>query len=511
MQIFPCRGSCATLFSQALPRCRTALRCLTGALWLSGTAAFAAPLAYLADRNQNAVSVVEMTTYSTLTAISLGAARALPVELVADEASGKIFVALGSGVAIIDPRTHALAGEIPLALIKAMVVSPDGKKVYALTPGSVSVIDTDSKSVAATLAVDPSAVSLAIDADGETIYVAHTGLEPGTENALGAAGITLINGLSPEIENVVSTGDFRPDRLAVNPGDDRLYMLGNVGLAADEHAYRMFDPVTSAITRVALVLPPETPAIAGFTSLAFNQDGSRLYLGGHTFGVTSIPVLEVDSAAGTVARVLRVPPGFADEHTALKLATSFANDKFVLIVFVKERLNSAMFEPGRRAVFMEVAGGLIVSDFQAPSPGDTDLLTGDILDSAPAPTQGKARTSTVLQASAHPPLRPTLPVTLTATVTGNNPTGQVVFRFVARAGDQRLSQKVRVALDGGMATLALPACTAAWDNPELQKIACGPEFKVVAKFRGDPFNARSKSEALHESYRAQGLAGRSGN
>ncbi|WP_041376428.1 YncE family protein [Polaromonas naphthalenivorans] len=500
MKNFPCRDSRSMLFSWALPRCRTALRCLIGALWLGAAAAFAAPLAYLADRNQNTVSVVEMTTYSRLTTISLGAAQASPVELVANEASGKVFVALGTGVAIIDPRTQALAGEIPLALIKAMAVSPDGKKVYALTPGSVSVIDTDSKSVTATLAVDPSAVSLAIDADGETIYVAHTGLEPGTENALGAAGITLINGLTPEIENVVSTKDFRPERLAVNPGDDRLYMLGNVGLAADEHAYRMLDPVTSAITRIALVMPPQTPPIPGFTSLAFNQDGSRLYLGGHSFGVTTIPVLEVDTAAGTVARVLRVPPGFADEHTALKLATSFANDKFVLIVFVKERLNSAMFEPGRRAVFMEVAGGLIVSDFQAPSPGDTDLLTGDILDSAPAPTQGKVPTSTVLQANANPPLRPTLPVTFMATVTGNNPTGKVVFRFTARGDHHRMVQKVRVPLNGGVATLALAACNTAWDNAALQKIACSPEFKVVAKFRGDPFNARSKSEALHESY-----------
>ena len=139
MKNFPCRDSRSMLFSWALPRCRTALRCLIGALWLGAAAAFAAPLAYLADRNQNTVSVVGMTTYSTLTTISLGAAQSSPVELVANEASGKVFVALGTGVAIIDPRTNALAGEIPLALIKAMVVSPDGKKVYALTPGSVTM------------------------------------------------------------------------------------------------------------------------------------------------------------------------------------------------------------------------------------------------------------------------------------------------------------------------------------------------------------------------------------
>jgi hypothetical protein len=459
----------------------------------------AAPFAYLADRNQNAVSVVELATYSTVSTMSLGATPASPVEVVANAASGKIFVAQGAGIAIIDAATNSIIGNIAVEGVKAMVVSPDGKKIYALTSGSVAIIDTDNKSVLTTLVVDPSAVSMAIDKDGETIYVAHTGFAPGTVTAAGVPGVTIIDGLINDIDSVIDTGDFRPERLAVHPVDDRLYMIGSAGSTPDPQAYRVFDPVTQAISRLAFTPAPETPLTLALSSLAFNRDGSRLYLGGRTLGATAIPVLEIDTATGTVARVLSVPAGFGNEHTALKLATSFANDKFVMAIFVRQRLQSYPVEPGRRAVFIEVGPGTILGDFNFPSPGDVDVLTGDIIDLAAAPGQTKVDTRTLLQASASPPLSPTAPVTFFATVTGNNPIGKVVFKFVAQDGS-KLVQKVPVVLSGGMATLALPACNTPWENPDLRRIVCSPEFRVVARFKGDVQNAKSKSNTLTETY-----------
>lgn len=480
-------------------RCRTLLPGLAGLLWLASAAGHAAPLAYLADRLQNDVSVVDLANYATLATISLGPAQALPVDVVASEASGKVFVAQASGLAIIDAATNAITGHVALAGIKAMAASPDGKKVYALTPGAVAVIDAEAKSVLTTLAVDPSAVSLAASADGDSVYVAHTGFAPAS-GALGAAGITVIDGVTHEIDNVVSTGDFQPEQLAVHPGDERLYMIGKVGLAADNLAYRTLDPVTLAITRTAFALPPETPVVLGLSSLAFNPDGSRLYLGANTLGVTTLPVLEINTATGTVARVLSLPAGFADEHTVLKLATGLANGQFTLAAFVRQRLRSSAVEPGRRAVFMDAVNGTVLGDLNFPSPGDRDVLSGDILDAAPAPTQGKAATRTGLQANANPPLRPEIPVTFVATVQGNNPGGRVVFKFATQQDGVRLSQKVPVELQGGTATLALAACSAAWDNLALQKIACSPEFRVVARFKGDAGNAKSRSETLYERY-----------
>ena len=123
------------------------------------------------------------------------------------------------------------------------------------------------------------------------------------------------------------------------------------------------------------------------------------------------------------------------------------------------------------------------------------------LDAATPPaTDQRHPTTTALQASVPGPLRRNLPVSFIATVSGNQPGGKVVFKFVSTDGRKRV-EKVPVALAGGLATLALPACTErAWDSRALRKIVCGDEFKVVAVFRGDALNARSKSEPLHEGH-----------
>ena len=474
---------------------------LLGALCLAAATAQAAPFAYLANRKLNTVSVVDLANHATLARISLGAKPALPIDVVANDASGKVFVAQATGVAIIDAASQAVTGTVAVGPVKAMVVSPNGKKVFALTDGVLAIIDAGSQAVLATLKVDPSAVSLAIDKDGETVYVAHTGLAAGTNDALGVAGITIIDGLTNQVASVVKTADFRPDRMAVNPADDKLYLISNSGAAPEKQVYRVFNPATQALARVAFTLPADTPVVFGLSTLAFNQDGSRLILGGYSFGFTAIPLIEIATATGTVSRVLSVPAGLADQHTVIKLASNFAGGRFWLGVFLSEHLHHYPVEPGRRAVFLDGASGTVLGDMDFPGPGDGDLLVGDILSALPGAGAGaspgdKLQSRTVLQTGAAP--RRDTGLSLFATVSGNNPTGQVEFRFFPSRDPEQV-QKIVVPVSGGMASLALPACSILWDQIPLQQLVCGVPFGVLARFKGDAVNGKSKSDVLYPS------------
>ena len=490
-------------FTSHLKRFKKSARSLSGMLLLAGmSAAYAAPFAYLGDRQLNSVAVVDMATYLTVKTLPLDAGSISITEIVANDATGKVYVATQSSVKIIDSVTNTITGQIALPfgatdLVKAMVVSPNGSKVYVLaTTGKLAVMDTASKSVITTLTVDSSGLGLAIDTSGKNVYVAIGG-------AVAKPAIAIINGELNTIEKVVSTGTFVASTLSVNPANNRLYMVGNSSnVIGDLLSYRVFDPVSSAITTVMVTPIPAEFQIQNFTSLAFNKDGSRLYFGAHSGPLTTdpsarFPVLEVDSTSGVVTKVLLIPIGYADEHTSIKLAPSFANDKFVLAVFVNEHLHHYPVEPARRAVFVDVASNTILKNLTFTQYGDGDMLIGDILD--PAPSVGIVTTTTTLQANANPPLRRNIPVNFTASVTGNNPTGKVTFKLMSGKKDTDSFETVSVALQSNMATLTVPACTGKWENQDFRKIACSNTFTVVAQYEGDTNNQISKSEVLQET------------
>lgn len=505
MSDFPCLSQCFRCFSCGFARFEIACRQLFVMVFFAGMgmAAHASPFAYVGDKNLNSVAVVDMATYTTLTTLALGSALRGIIEIVANDATGKIYVLAGSGISIIDADTNTITGEIALspssgaaASPKAMVVSPDGKKVYVLTAaGQVIVIDAVKKAVVARLAANAFGVAMAIDKAGEKVYVA-------TRGPRGKPAISIIDGLRNTLAHVVSTGDFEAAYLSVNPANNRLYIIGTGSGATDFQSYRVLDPATLTVKSVVVAPWPAKFLISNFSSLAFSQDGSRLYIGTYSGALKTgprakLPVLEVNSATGAATRILLVPAGHADVHVAIKLATSFSNDKFVLAVFLSEHLNQYSVEPARRAVFLDVLSNTVIKNLTFTRQGDGDTLIGDILE--PAPDTTLAGTVTVLQAGTDP-LRLNEPMRFIAKVSGNNPTGKVVFEFVAKDDDKRPAT-ISVALENNSATLKLPACTVRWANRQLRKIVCSAAFKVSAHYKGDEHNAKSTSEPLEETRR----------
>ncbi|MDY7574190.1 YncE family protein [Actimicrobium sp. CCI2.3] len=491
------------------------LRCLFGTLLLTSTVVQAAPFAYLADRVLNTVDVVDVAGYTTLATAPLGAERAPARQVIANEATGKIFIAERTGILIIDATTNTITGEIPIAVtpplstydnnvgVKALAVAPDGSRVYALSTGKLTVIDPAKKIILATIPVNPSAISLAIDADGETVFIAQTGLLADNVTVSGPAGVTVFDTLILEIDRVIPTPGFLPYALAIHPANERLYLVGSkTGPGVDysnNRDYLVLDSVTDTLKRFSVAKPADYANVFSFSSLAFNADGSRLYLGTNSLSSGAVPLLEVNASNGVITRVLKLPSSFADQHSTLSLATSFADNKFVLAAFLSEHLHHYPSEPPRRVVFMDGLTGNVLKNmvFTSPSPSTTATITGDFLDRIPAP--GPVPTTTTLDSSPKPPLRRHLPVSFYVDVTGDNPTGTILFKFVAQDDRRKLVRRIPMPLSAGKATLTLPACNDPWQDHALRKIVCSAQFSVVALYRGDTAHRASKSAVLEET------------
>lgn len=350
------------------------------ALLLAVGPARAAPFAYLADRADRTVLVLDVADYQTIATLALG--PRVPNVVAADEVSGQILIGENAGVTILDARTNAITAWISIEAaigsvdrgegVTALAVTRDGSKAYALSSGRLSVIDLASRSLGATIAVDPSTCSLAIDRAGAYVYLAHSGVNGGV------AGITIIDTASGMVDAVLpssaAAADFQPRTVAVSPAGDRVYVLGAEGLT-----YLVLNVAGRVLGEVVPVIPDETPPTSGFTRIAFNQDGSRFFLGGTSSGTGALPLFEIDAAVNAVARVLLLSSGFADSHSVADLFTSFADDKFVLGISLQEHLRDYPYRPPRRLVFVDGVSGAILADLGYGSDAGNEVITGAML------------------------------------------------------------------------------------------------------------------------------------
>jgi DNA-binding beta-propeller fold protein YncE len=390
------------------------LRWLTGAVLLTGAMnLWAAPFTYVADSEftaqTNDFSVIEMTGYSVLSRLSLRRGPYdTPIDLVANPATGKIFIEKAEGLSIVDPALNAITTEIPIAGLRSRIddsddgfdsdytgrqtlaVSPDGSTAYLLGVGSVIVVDVINKIVTDTIKVDPSAITLIGDREGEAIYVGNTGLSRRTR--IGPPSITVIDTALKDIDDTILMPTFFPIRLAVTPDDGQLYVLGyEVGNRDNQrNAYAIVDLNASTFSIRKMPVPADAPPVFNLLSLQFNQKGDRVYFGTYSFSSNvpgkKMPVFEIDTQTGNVLRTLHVSIGYADNHWMSRLAGSFADDKFRLVVFTTEHLHHYPADPPRRAVLLDVQSDTVLKEvkYSLPNYGVDGFLVGDVLDEAPA-------------------------------------------------------------------------------------------------------------------------------
>lgn len=190
-----------------------------------------------------------------------------------------------STVSVIDTATGAVVATVPVAVgPHGMAVSADGKTIYVTGDGSssMSVIDTATDTVTRTVEVGPTPHGVALLPDGRTILV----------GVYGADRVAFVDTASRAV--VASVAVPKPHTIAVRSDGKVAYVASQ---EPGQFALVVVDLATRAVVRrIALDKPPRDPE--------FSHDGKYLYV--TTAGANVLRV--IDAATDTVIAEIATGP-----------------------------------------------------------------------------------------------------------------------------------------------------------------------------------------------------------
>ncbi len=212
----------------------------------------------------DASSSFHSTIFASMIAFAVASTgvRAEPFAYVANDFS--------DDVSVIDTASNVVVATIPVGDgPDSLIISPDGTLAYVANffSASVSVIDTTSQSIIATLPAGDGPDSLTISPDGTLAYVAN----------FFSASVSVIDTTSQSIIATLPAGDG-PDSLAISPDGAFLYVTNN----ESEGVWVIDRESHNLLTTVPV---GESP-----TSVAFAPDGTLAYV--TNFGSDTLAVID---------------------------------------------------------------------------------------------------------------------------------------------------------------------------------------------------------------------------
>ena len=214
-------------------------------------------------------------------------------------------------VSIIDTKTNKVIATVPVGNYPyGVAVNPDGTKVYVTNyySDTVSVVDTTTNTVIDTIPVGEWPLGIAVTPDGTKIYVANE--ESNTVSVVD----TSINTITTN----VSVGS-RPSGIAVSPDGKKVY-VGNKGDFLVPGSYvSVIDTATNTVIDTILVgkLP---------MGIAVTPDGTKVYVTNEGSNTVSV----VDTVTNTVTATINVgiiPYGVAVNPDGTKVyVTNYYSD-----------------------------------------------------------------------------------------------------------------------------------------------------------------------------------------
>ncbi len=195
----------------------------------------------------------------------------------------------GTTVSVIDTATNAVTATITVGLSPyGVAVSPDGSRVYVANAngGTVSVIDTATSVVTATIPVGSRPNGVAASPDGSRVYVTNNG----------GNTVTVIDTATNAVTATIPVGNS-PYGVAASPDGSRVYVANNCVSSSNctNGTVSVIDTATDQVTDTSPVggQPP---------GVAVSPDGSQVYVTNETSDTVSV----IDTATGQVTATITV-------------------------------------------------------------------------------------------------------------------------------------------------------------------------------------------------------------
>jgi YVTN family beta-propeller protein len=173
--------------------------------------------AYVTNLFGDSVSVINTASNSVAATITVGS-NSFGVAVSPDGTRAYVTNRTGNSVSVINTTTNAVTGSpIPVGGGPfGVAVSPDGTRAYVTNSDSVSVINTASNTVTATITVGDGPAGVAVSPDGTRAYVTN----------FGSDAVSVINTASNTVTATITVGD-EPVGVAVFPDGTRAYVTNN--------------------------------------------------------------------------------------------------------------------------------------------------------------------------------------------------------------------------------------------------------------------------------------------
>ncbi len=382
--------------------------------------------AYVANSTPNTVSVINLATNTVIATIGVGSG---PAGVAVNPAGSRVYVAnlISNSVSVIDTSTNGVINTVPLSQAYGLAINPAGTRLFVTNPGinQVSIIDTTTNSVTGSIGLTggPGSFGVAFNPSGTRAYVA---------NEFGPAELFVIDTSTNTIITSVAVG-AGTSGVAVNPAGTRVYTANG-----SSDTVSVVDTATNTVTNTIAV--GSSPR-----SVTFNASGTRAYVG----NVGSNTVSVIDTGTETVIATVPVtqgPFGIAVAPALLPATftvTPSAGANGAINPATAQTIASgatAAFTitpaPGYTASAGGTCGGTLAGNTYTTNAVTANCTVTASFSAIPIPAGGFTLTS-----SSNPAIYRSS-IVLTASATGNAPTGTVTFNMATNAGPLTLCAAV---------------------------------------------------------------------
>ncbi|MDW5549607.1 PKD domain-containing protein [Methanosarcina sp.] len=255
-------------------------------------------------------------------------------------------------ISVIDTATNTLKATVPVGSLPAGVaVSPDGTKVYVANRGSntVSVIDAATNTVTATMDVGSGPNGIAVNPDGTKVYV--TNMYSDTVSVIDAATNT--------VTTTVNVGSY-PWGVAVSPSGTKVYVS-----STGSDTVSVIDTATNKVTA--------TVPVGSFPiGIAVKPDGTKVYVANEESNTISV----IDTATNKVTATVTVgnyPLGVAVKPDGTKVYVANSNSNTVSVINAATNTVTVTIPVGNGPVaFGQFIGPLSLAPFASFSAKSTE-------------------------------------------------------------------------------------------------------------------------------------------